>query len=213
MPKSRIAPIPALAISVASATSSEIEKRSIPGIDSISSRTPSPATTKAGWIRWAAESSVSRTSPRKLSLRRSLRIRVLGNDIAAILGGGMGCPDVQRVAFSAVEARGLVKRYGNREALKSVDFAAQPGELVGVIGPNGAGKTTLLSILAGTLEPDEGEVSCPDGDVGWVPQQAAFYRRLTVEENLLLFARLEKGSACCSSRANSNRVSSTVNRR
>jgi len=91
-----------------------------------------------------------------------------------------------------VEARGLVKRYGNREALKSVDFAAQPGELVGVIGPNGAGKTTLLSILAGTLEPDEGEVSCPDGDVGWVPQQAAFYRRLTVEENLLLFARLEK---------------------
>ncbi len=91
-----------------------------------------------------------------------------------------------------MEARGLVKRYGEREALKGVDFAASPGEVVAVIGPNGAGKTTLLSILAGTLKPDAGEVSSPNGDVGWVPQQAGLYRRLTVEENLLLFARLEK---------------------
>ncbi len=91
-----------------------------------------------------------------------------------------------------MEARGLVKRYGDREALKGVDFAADPGELVAIIGPNGAGKTTLLSILAGTVKPDGGAVSSPNGDVGWVPQQAALYRRLTVEENLLLFARLEK---------------------
>jgi ABC-2 type transport system ATP-binding protein len=91
-----------------------------------------------------------------------------------------------------VEARGLVKRYGQREALKGVDFVAQPGELVGVIGPNGAGKTTLLSILAGTVKADGGEVRSANGAVGWVPQQAALYRRLTVEENLLLFARLEK---------------------
>lgn len=91
-----------------------------------------------------------------------------------------------------MEARGLVKRFGEREALKGVDFAADPGELVAVIGPNGAGKTTLLSILAGTLKADAGEVESPNGDVGWVPQQAALYRRLTVEENLLLFARLER---------------------
>jgi ABC-2 type transport system ATP-binding protein len=91
-----------------------------------------------------------------------------------------------------VEARGLVKRYGKQTALRGVDFAAEAGELVGVIGPNGAGKTTLLSILAGTLKPDEGEVRSPNGDIGWVPQQPALYRRLTVEENLLLFARLEK---------------------
>jgi ABC-2 type transport system ATP-binding protein len=91
-----------------------------------------------------------------------------------------------------VEARGLVKRYGEREALRGVDFAAGAGELVGVIGPNGAGKTTLLSILAGTVAADEGEVRSANGDVGWVPQQAALYRRLTVEENLLLFARLEQ---------------------
>ena len=90
-----------------------------------------------------------------------------------------------------MEARGLVKRYGGREALKGVGFEAAPGELVGVIGPNGAGKTTLLSILAGTVKPDAGEVESPNGSVGWVPQQAALYRRLSVDENLLLFARLE----------------------
>jgi ABC-2 type transport system ATP-binding protein len=92
---------------------------------------------------------------------------------------------------AALEARGLVKRYGQREALRGIDFEARPGELVAVIGPNGAGKTTLLSILAGIVRCDEGEIHLPGGEVGWVPQQAALYRRLTVEENLRLFARLE----------------------
>ncbi|HEY5333520.1 MAG TPA: ABC transporter ATP-binding protein [Solirubrobacterales bacterium] len=91
-----------------------------------------------------------------------------------------------------MQAQGLVKRFGDREALKGVSFAAAPGELVAVIGPNGAGKTTLLSILAGILDPDGGKLTVGAGTVGWVPQQAALYRRLTVEENLLLFARLEK---------------------
>jgi ABC-2 type transport system ATP-binding protein len=90
-----------------------------------------------------------------------------------------------------VRARGLVKRYGDREALRGIDLLAEPGELVAIIGPNGAGKTTLLSILAGILEPNAGEVGVDGGAVGWVPQQAALYRRLTVAENLLLFARLE----------------------
>jgi ABC-2 type transport system ATP-binding protein len=90
-----------------------------------------------------------------------------------------------------VRARGLVKRYGDREALRGIDLDADPGELVAIIGPNGAGKTTLLSILAGILKPDGGELGVEAGAVGWVPQQAALYRRLTVEENLLLFARLE----------------------
>ena len=93
----------------------------------------------------------------------------------------------------ALEVRGVVKRFGDREALRGVSFAAAPGEQVAVIGPNGAGKTTLLSIMAGIAPVDEGEVRQPNGGaVGWVPQQAALYRRLTVDENLLLFARLEK---------------------
>ncbi len=90
-----------------------------------------------------------------------------------------------------LEARKLVKRFGEREALRGVDFEAKAGELLALIGPNGAGKTTLLSILAGISKADQGEVHLPQGEVGWVPQQAALYRRLTVEENLLLFARLE----------------------
>ncbi len=92
---------------------------------------------------------------------------------------------------AALQARGLAKRYGGQAALRGVDLEARAGELLAVIGPNGAGKTTLLSILAGTAKADEGEVHLPQGEVGWVPQQASLYRRLTVEENLLLFARLE----------------------
>ena len=94
-------------------------------------------------------------------------------------------------AAPALEARGLTKLYGERAALRGVDLSAAAGERLAVIGPNGAGKTTLLSILAGIIRPDEGEVELSRGEVGWVPQQAALYRRLTVEENLRLFARLE----------------------
>jgi ABC-2 type transport system ATP-binding protein len=91
-----------------------------------------------------------------------------------------------------IEARSVSKRFGDREALRGVSFAARRGELLAVIGPNGAGKTTLLSILAGNLGADAGEVTRPPGEIGWVPQQAALYRRLTVAENLRLFAHLER---------------------
>jgi ABC-2 type transport system ATP-binding protein len=94
-------------------------------------------------------------------------------------------------AAPVLEATELVKRFGDRVALGGVSFSARPGELVAVIGPNGAGKTTLLSILAGILSADGGSVSTPPGDIGWVPQQAAVYGKLTVEENLSLFAHLE----------------------
>ena len=94
-------------------------------------------------------------------------------------------------AKPVLEVRGVGHAFGDRAALRDVTFSAAPGELLAVIGPNGAGKTTLLSILAGIREPDSGTVSVP-GKVGWVPQQAALYRRLTVEENLRLFARLEQ---------------------
>jgi ABC-2 type transport system ATP-binding protein len=89
-----------------------------------------------------------------------------------------------------IEARGLSKSFGDRAALRDVSFTATRGELLGVIGPNGAGKTTLLSILAGIREPDSGSLSVP-GEIGWVPQLAGLYRRLTVAENLRLFAHLE----------------------
>ena len=95
-------------------------------------------------------------------------------------------------AGPVLEARDLVKRYGDRVALRRVSLSAGAGELVAVIGPNGAGKTTLLSILAGIQKPDEGTISKAPSEIGWVPQQAALYGKLTVAENLRLFARLEK---------------------
>ena len=94
-------------------------------------------------------------------------------------------------ATPVLEARDLVKTFGERVALRSVTIEARRGELVAVIGPNGAGKTTLLSILAGTQRADSGSISRARGEIGWVPQQAALYGKLTVAENLRLFARLE----------------------
>jgi ABC-2 type transport system ATP-binding protein len=92
--------------------------------------------------------------------------------------------------MALIEARGIVKRYGERVALAGIDMEAGAGELVACIGPNGAGKTTLLNILAGSQLADAGEVR-RNASVGWVPQQPAVYAKLSVAENLRLFARLE----------------------
>jgi ABC-2 type transport system ATP-binding protein len=111
-------------------------------------------------------------------------------------------PAVETIT-ATLAAEGLVKRYGDRVALRGVSVAARPGELVAIIGPNGAGKTTLLSILAGIQRPDEGSITVAPTGIGWVPQQPALYNKLTVEENLALFARLEH---CADPRATVGRM-------
>src|SRR3954447_2512759 len=95
-------------------------------------------------------------------------------------------------ADHVLEVEGLSKSFGERTALRDVSFDVGRGELLAVLGPNGAGKTTLLSILAGIAKADAGRIDRSNGEVGWVPQQAGLYRRLTVEENLRLFARMEE---------------------
>ena len=92
--------------------------------------------------------------------------------------------------MTLLTARGVARRFGSRVALEPTDVSLADGEVVALVGPNGAGKSTLLAILAGSLEPSEGTVERPER-VGWVPQRAAHYGRLTALENLHLFAALE----------------------
>src|SRR5580658_9145311 len=92
-----------------------------------------------------------------------------------------------------LSAHSLGKQFGARVALRDVSFELAGGEILAVIGPNGAGKTTLLSLLAGAMTPSDGAIELAPGErVGWVPQQTAVYSKLSVLENLRLFARLER---------------------
>ena len=91
----------------------------------------------------------------------------------------------------------VAQRFGELQALRDVSFDVRAGEVVAVVGPNGAGKTTLLSIIARVQRPSAGSVSEPasprggTAGVGWVPQETALYAKLSVAENLRLFAHLE----------------------
>ena len=91
-----------------------------------------------------------------------------------------------------VAARAAGKRFGSHVALEPTEFELRDGETVALVGPNGAGKSTLLGLLAGALEPSEGRIERRDrARIGWAPQRAAQYGRLTPRENLELFAQLE----------------------
>jgi ABC-2 type transport system ATP-binding protein len=100
--------------------------------------------------------------------------------------------------MSAIEVRGLVKRFGGKQALAGVDLDVEPGAIVGLLGPNGAGKSTLVKALVGRVVPDAGSIRLfgraaeepgARARLGWVPQEIALYRALTARENLDLFAR------------------------
>jgi ABC-type multidrug transport system ATPase subunit len=101
----------------------------------------------------------------------------------------------------AVEAVGLVRRFGDDAALREVSFQVRPGELYGVIGPDGAGKTTLFRILVTLLLPDAGSARVLGRDVvkdlwdlrtriGYMPGRFSLYPDLSVLENLTFFASL-----------------------
>jgi ABC-2 type transport system ATP-binding protein len=99
----------------------------------------------------------------------------------------------------AVEARRLVRRFGEVTAVDGLDLSVQPGEIFGLVGPDGAGKTTTLRVLAGVLPPSSGTAVVVGIDVarepsrlrhrvGYVAQRFALYGDLTVAENVRFFA-------------------------
>ena len=90
-----------------------------------------------------------------------------------------------------IAARGLVKSFEGKTALKNVDLTIDRGEMFGLIGPDGAGKTTFFRIVAGLLAPTSGTLERdPDVTFGFVPQRFAMYEDLSIDENLTLRARL-----------------------
>lgn len=91
----------------------------------------------------------------------------------------------------------LVKKYGKRTVVNHVSISVQQGEIVGLLGPNGAGKTTSFYMVVGLVKPDEGNVFMNDIDItklpmykraqlgiGYLPQEASVFRKLTVEDNI-----------------------------
>jgi lipopolysaccharide export system ATP-binding protein len=97
------------------------------------------------------------------------------------------------------QARGLEKSYRGRRVVKGASLAVQSGEIVGLLGPNGAGKTTVFDIMVGLTVPDKGEVFLGDRTItkmpmyerarqgiGYLPQESSVFRRMTVEQNLMV---------------------------
>src|SRR4030042_4280979 len=102
-----------------------------------------------------------------------------------------------------LELRGITKKYAIFPVVKDLSFTVQPGEILGYLGPNGAGKTTTIKMLAGLLEPTEGEILL-DGKnikkdmtaykerVGEVPEHSEIYPHLSAQEYLLMVGRLRR---------------------
>lgn len=90
-----------------------------------------------------------------------------------------------------IEAAGLSRRFGGRDAVKEVSFSVQPGEVVGFLGPNGAGKTTTIRMLLGLLRPSSGNAQV-DRPVGYMPEIFSAYDALSVDSYLTFIAHLKK---------------------
>ena len=97
-----------------------------------------------------------------------------------------------------LSARGLCKSYRNKQVVSGVDVDVYSGECIGLLGPNGAGKTTSFYMVCGLVSADAGEVGLDEKDIthqamhlrarsgiGYLPQEASIFRKLTVRENLL----------------------------
>ena len=108
---------------------------------------------------------------------------------------------VDTAATPKIETRGLIKEYGKRRVVNKVDVHVHAGEIVGLLGPNGAGKTTTFYMVVGLVPATEGKVYLNDDDltdlpmyrrarfgIGYLPQEASVFRKMTVEQNIRAIA-------------------------
>ena len=102
---------------------------------------------------------------------------------------------------TVIEARGLVKRYGDVEAVRGLDLAVHAGETFGFLGPNGAGKSTTIKILCTLANPTAGEASVAGFDV--VRERAAVRRNIGLVFQDRHSTRTSRRSATCASTASS----------
>lgn len=104
-----------------------------------------------------------------------------------------------------LRAEGLVKRYGKRTVVNDVSINVRQGEIVGLLGPNGAGKTTSFYMTTGLIVPNEGYIFINDHDItsypvykraragiGYLPQEASVFRKMSVEDNILSVLEMTK---------------------
>jgi lipopolysaccharide export system ATP-binding protein len=98
-----------------------------------------------------------------------------------------------------IETKNLVKIYGDRSVVNDISFEVNKGEIVGLLGPNGAGKTTTFYMVVGLVKPSKGHVYLNNEEItekpmnlrakagiGYLPQEASIFRKLTVDENIKL---------------------------
>lgn len=106
---------------------------------------------------------------------------------------------------TTIHTKELVKIYGNRTVVNQVSFDVQQGEIVGLLGPNGAGKTTSFYQVVGLIKPDSGDVFMGEKNItklpmykrarmgiGYLPQEASVFRKLSVEDNILAVLEMTK---------------------
>ncbi len=107
--------------------------------------------------------------------------------------------------MTTLRATELVKRYKNRTVVEGVSFHVDSGEVVGLLGPNGAGKTTSFYMVVGLIPADDGSIRIDDADltrlpmhmraragIGYLPQEASIFRKMTVAENIMAVLELQK---------------------
>ena len=113
------------------------------------------------------------------------------------------CTAVQREGAVSVHATKLTKSYSGRTVVSGVELEVHPGEVVGLLGPNGAGKTTIFYMIVGLIAPDAGKIFLNGREItnqpmymrakqgiGYLPQEASVFRRLSVKQNIMAVLEL-----------------------